>query len=85
MSDSVKILVGDKSYVFPVVKGSKNERAININSLRAETGLITIDPGYKNSGSCLSEITYLNGEKGDEGETNREGHTRCRIATIIML
>ena len=65
MSDSVKILVGDKSYVFPVVKGSKNERAININSLRAETGLITIDPGYKNSGSCLSEITYLNGEKGE--------------------
>ena len=32
---------------------------------RSETGLITIDPGYKNSGSCLSEITYLNGEKGE--------------------
>ena len=50
MSDNVKILVGDKSYEFPVIKGSKNERAININSLRSETGLITIDPGYKNSG-----------------------------------
>ena len=65
MSNNVKILIGDKSYEFPVIKGSKNERAININSLRAETGLITIDPGYKNSGSCLSEITYLNGEKGE--------------------
>ena len=65
MSDSVKILIGDKSYEFPVVKGSKNERAININELRSQTGLITIDPGYKNSGSCLSEITYLNGEKGE--------------------
>ena len=65
MSDSVKILIGDKSYEFPVVKGSKNERAININELRSQTGLITIDPGYKNSGSCFSEITYLNGEKGE--------------------
>ena len=65
MSENVKILVGDKSYEFPVVKGSKNEFAININTLRSETGLITIDPGYKNSGSCLSEITYLNGEKGE--------------------
>ena len=65
MSNSVKIQVGDKFYEFPVVIGSKNERAININALRAETGLITIDPGYKNSGSCLSEITYLNGEKGE--------------------
>ena len=65
MSENVKILVGGKSYEFPVVKGSKNELAININTLRSETGLITIDPGYKNSGSCLSEITYLNGEKGE--------------------
>ena len=60
MRDSVKVIVGDKSFEFPVIKGSKNERAININTLRSETGLITIDPGYKNSGSCLSEITYLN-------------------------
>jgi citrate synthase len=56
MSDNVKIIIGDKSYEFPVVIGSKNERAININELRSQTGLITIDPGYKNSGSCLSEF-----------------------------
>ena len=61
----LRLLVGDKSYDFPIVRGSKNERAINIDTLRSETGLITIDPGYKNSGSCLSEITYLNGEKGE--------------------
>ncbi len=65
MSNSVKIIVGDKSYDFPIVRGSKNECAINIDALRSQTGLITIDPGYKNSGSCLSEITYLNGEKGE--------------------
>ena len=65
MSNSVKIIFGDKSYDFPLVRGSKNECAINIDALRSQTGLITIDPGYKNSGSCLSEITYLNGEKGE--------------------
>ena len=84
MSDSVKILVGDKYYEFPVVKGSKNERAININSLRAETGLITIDPGYKNSGSCLSEITYLNGEKGDAGRSSFAGQWVENITSSFL-
>lgn len=53
-----------KKYEFPVIVGSENEVAIDINKLRDLTGAITIDPGYKNSGSCKSEITYLDGEEG---------------------
>ncbi len=51
-------------YEFPVIVGSENETAIDIEKLRALTGAITLDPGYKNSGSCKSEITFLDGEEG---------------------
>jgi citrate synthase len=64
MEDKVQLIYGSKTYEFPLVKGTENEIAIDIKSLRAETGLITLDPGYKNSGSCKSEITFLDGEKG---------------------
>ncbi len=49
---------------FPLITGTENEVAIDIKTLRAETGLITLDPGYKNTGSCESAITFLDGEKG---------------------
>ena len=64
MSDKITIISGDNSYEFPVIKGSENEEAIDIKTLRAKTGMITYDPGYKNTGSCQSGITYLDGEKG---------------------
>jgi citrate synthase len=65
MSDTAKLIIGDNSYEFPLVKGSENEVAINIKTLRGATnGVITIDPGYKNTGSCESAITFLDGEKG---------------------
>ncbi|MEK9530991.1 MAG: citrate synthase [Flavobacteriaceae bacterium] len=48
----------------PVIEGSENELAVNIKALRADTGLITLDPGFKNTGSCESAITFLDGEKG---------------------
>jgi len=65
MSDIATLKLGDKSYEFPLVKGTENEVAIDIKSLRAATdGVITIDPGYKNTGSCESAITFLDGEKG---------------------
>ena len=64
MEDKVQLIYGSKTYEFPLVKGTENEIAIDIKSLRAETGLITLDPGFKNSGSCKSEITFLDGEKG---------------------
>ena len=64
MSDSVKVIYQDKSFEFPLVEGTENEVGIDIKTLRAKTGLITFDPGYKNTGSCVSSITYLNGEEG---------------------
>lgn len=53
-----------KTYQLPIIEGTMGERAIDIRSLRAETGYITIDSGYMNTGSCASEITFLDGEKG---------------------
>lgn len=64
MSETAKIQFDDKTYELPVITGSENEKAIDIKALRAATGYITIDPGYKNTGSTLSAITYLDGENG---------------------
>ncbi|MFA9186515.1 citrate synthase [Flavobacterium sp. FBOR7N2.3] len=64
MSKTAILEIDGKKYEFPVIKGSENEEAININKLRDLTGTITIDPGFKNSGSCTSAITFLDGELG---------------------
>jgi citrate synthase len=64
MTETVKLQVDGKEYELPLVTGSEGERAIDIASLRADTGLITLDPGYGNTGSCESAITYIDGEKG---------------------
>jgi len=54
----------DKSVKLPLYKGSEGEIGIDIAKLRSETGAITLDPGYVNTGSCSSSITYIDGEKG---------------------
>jgi len=64
MSKTAILEFDGKKYEFPVIIGSENEAAIDIDKLRALTGAITLDPGYKNSGSCKSEITFLDGEEG---------------------
>jgi len=64
MSDKALLQYRDKTYEFPVIKGSEDELAIDIKTLRAQSGMITIDPGFKNTGSCESAITFLDGEKG---------------------
>ena len=65
MAETAKLKIGDNSYEFPLIQGSENELAIDIKTLRGVTnGVITIDPGYKNTGACKSAITFLNGEKG---------------------
>ena len=64
MEDKVDLIYRGKSYKFPVINGSEDEPAIDIKTLRAKTGLITLDPGFKNTGSCESEITFLDGEEG---------------------
>lgn len=56
--------LGDRKVTLPIYTGTEGERAVDIRKLRAETGLITYDPGYVNSGACESSITFLDGEKG---------------------
>ena len=60
----VEIKVGDKVLQCPVVVGSEQEKAFDISELRAKTEYVTYDNGYGNTASCLSSITYLDGEKG---------------------
>ncbi len=64
MSEYVKLIYGDKEYRLPLVVGTEGEKAIDISRLRQETGLITLDTGYANTGSCTSSITFMDGEKG---------------------
>ena len=64
MSNKAKLNFENKDYEFQVVIGSEKEKAIDVSSLRTEANLITIDPGFKNTGSCQSSITFLDGEKG---------------------
>ena len=62
---TAKIEFDGKQYELPVTVGSENEHAIDISTLRAASGgLITLDRGFKNTGSCESAITFLNGEQG---------------------
>ena len=64
MTQTIKLVYGNKEYELPVLEGSEGEKAIDISQLRANTGLITLDPGYANTGSCTSAITFMNGEQG---------------------
>ena len=65
MSKIATLTIDGKSYEFPIVVGTEDEVAIDIKALRGATGgVTTLDPGYKNTGSCESAITFLNGEEG---------------------
>ena len=65
MSRNATIEIDGKKYEFPIIEGTENELAIDIKTLRSITGgVTTIDPGFKNTGSCESAITFLDGEKG---------------------
>ena len=65
MDKKVQLIYNNKTYEFPLVEGTEKETGIDIKTLRAQTGLVTLDPGFKNSGSCQSEVTFLDGEKGE--------------------
>ncbi|WP_162418570.1 citrate synthase [Cyclobacterium roseum] len=64
MSEIAKLSFKGKEYDLPVIEGTENEQAVDIAKLRGQSGLITIDPGYKNTGSTKSAITFLDGEEG---------------------
>jgi citrate synthase len=64
MSENIVLTIGDTPLELPVIEGSEKEKAVDIGGLRSSTGYITLDPGYGNTGSCESAITYIDGEKG---------------------
>ena len=64
MSRTAKLELDGKTYELPIIEGSEKELAIDISQLRAQTGYITLDDGYGNTGSCASEVTYIDGDKG---------------------
>ncbi len=64
MSETAKLSYGGKEIELPVIEGTENEKAIDIAKLRSATGLVTLDPGFKNTGSTTSSITFLDGEEG---------------------
>jgi len=66
MSDNKVVLNYDgNSYEYPIIESTIGDRGIDISKLRDQTGLITLDLGYKNTGATISEVTYLDGDKGE--------------------
>ncbi|MES2107479.1 MAG: citrate synthase [Bacteroidota bacterium] len=64
MSDTAQLKIGDKTYDLPVIEGTEGEKAIDISKLRDQSGYVTFDIGYKNTGATKSAITFLDGELG---------------------
>jgi citrate synthase len=64
MAESAQLRIGDQTIDLPIVEGSEGERGLDISKLRAQTGVITLDPGFANTGSCQSGITFIDGEEG---------------------
>jgi len=64
MSNKAKLKINDSEIELNLIEGSEQEIGIDISSLRLKSNIITLDPGYKNTGSCKSSITFLDGEKG---------------------
>lgn len=64
MSETAQLKIGDKTFDLPVIEGTEGEKAIDISKLRDQSGFVTLDIGYKNTGATKSAITFLDGEKG---------------------
>ncbi|UOR07036.1 citrate synthase [Hymenobacter aerilatus] len=64
MAESAEMILDGKTYSFPTIEGTEHEKAIDIAKLRDQTGYVTLDPGYKNTGATKSAITFLDGEEG---------------------
>src|SRR5438094_6081896 len=64
MSTEAKLELNGKTHRLPTLEGTEGEKAIDVSNLRNETGFITLDDGYANTGSCRSQITFIDGERG---------------------
>ncbi|MEE2663816.1 MAG: citrate synthase [Myxococcota bacterium] len=88
---TAELRLDDQTIHLPVIVGSEGENAIDISKLRAETGYITLDPGYANTGSCQSDITYIDGEagvlryRGIPIEELAEHSSFLEVAHLLML
>lgn len=86
--EKAELKLDGKSYYLPVIEGIEGEKAVDIRSLRAQTGYITLDSGYMNTGSCSSEITFLDGEKGVlnyRGYAIEELAANCTFVEVAYL
>src|SRR6187399_269663 len=87
MSDA-KLIYKEKEYALPVVEGSEGEVAVDISKLRAQSGLITLDPGYGNTGACESSICFIDGDNGIlryRGYPIEQIATRARFTEVCYL
>jgi citrate synthase len=88
MSKTAELRYDGKSIELPIIEGTEGERAIDIQKLRDKTGLITLDPGYGNTGSCESSIAFINGEEGIlhyRGYPIEELAERCNFLEVAHL
>lgn len=83
-----EVRIGEQVFSLPIIEGTEGEKAIDIRKLRSQTGLITLDSGYMNTGSCASEITFLDGE---ESVLNYRGYSiedlaeKCSFVEVAFL
>ena len=88
MSDSAKIQLPEFELDSTIITGSENEKAFDITKLRPKTGHITLDPGYGNTGACISDITFIDGEKGVlryRGYPIEQLAEKCKFTEICYL
>jgi citrate synthase len=91
MEKTVELMLDGKPCTLPIVEGTEKERAIDVSTLRDKTGFITLDDGYANTGSCLSKITFIDGEqgilryRGIPIEELAEKSTFIEVAHLIIL
>ena len=64
MSENATLNIGDSNYQLNVLTGTEDEKALDISQLRKNSGFITYDDGYGNTGSCESRVTFIDGDKG---------------------
>lgn len=86
--NNAKLTVDEREYVFPIFEGSEGERAIDVSSLRDQTGVVAYDPGYASTASCKSDITFVDGDKGIlryRGYPIEELTTRVKFPAVAHL
>ncbi len=86
--NTAKLAYKGKEYELKIIEGSEGEEGIDIVDLRKNTGLITLDPGYGNTGACTSAITFIDGEKGIlryRGYDIEEVAVRARFTEVCYL